>query len=146
LRSPEYSHAVTGYADPDAVTQITNGYSTTTYAYDNNGNLTSAGTSTFSWDYNSRMTQAATQGSTTTYAYDYAGNRVSQTVGSTTTIYPNKYYYDEWRDHLGDNDGLCTSAPMKSRRRSPSRTPSPRCWSRCNSPPPRRAATRPVLT
>jgi len=34
------------------------------------------------------MTQAVTQGSTTTYAYDYAGNRVSQTVGSTTTIYP----------------------------------------------------------
>jgi RHS repeat-associated protein len=29
---------------------------------------------------------------TSTYAYDYAGNRVSQTVGSITTIYPNKYY------------------------------------------------------
>ena len=38
------------------------------------------------------MTQAVTQGSTTTYAYDSAGNRVSQTVGSTSTIYPNKYY------------------------------------------------------
>jgi YD repeat-containing protein len=74
------------------VTQIANGASTTTLSYDNNGNLTSAGTSTFSWDYNNRMTQAATQGSTTTYAYDYAGNRVSQTVGSTTTIYPNKFY------------------------------------------------------
>lgn len=39
------------------------------------------------------MTQAVTQGSTSTYAYDFAGNRVSQTVGSTTTIYPNKYYF-----------------------------------------------------
>jgi RHS repeat-associated protein len=38
------------------------------------------------------MTQAVTQGSTSTYAYDYAGNRVSQVVGSSTTIYPNKYY------------------------------------------------------
>jgi hypothetical protein len=57
----------------------------------NNGNLTGAGTSTFSWDYNNRMTQAVT-GSTSTYAYDYNGNRVSQTVGSTTTIYPNKWY------------------------------------------------------
>jgi RHS repeat-associated protein len=38
------------------------------------------------------MTQAVTQGSTSTYAYDYAGNRVSQTVGSSTTIYPNKFY------------------------------------------------------
>jgi hypothetical protein len=65
---------------------------TTSLSYDNNGNLTASGTSTFSWDYNNRMTQAATQGSTSTYAYDYAGSRVSQTVGSTTTIYPNKFY------------------------------------------------------
>jgi YD repeat-containing protein len=63
-------------ADPDAVTQIANGVSTTTYSYDNNGNLTSAGTSTFSWDHNNRMTQAVTQGSTSTYSYDYAGRRM----------------------------------------------------------------------
>jgi RHS repeat-associated protein len=74
------------------VTQIANGSATTSLNYDNNGNLTSAGSSTFNWDYNNRMTQAVTQGSTTTYSYDFAGNRVSQTVGSTTTIYPNKYY------------------------------------------------------
>jgi RHS repeat-associated protein len=86
------TYAGTGYANPDAVTQIANGLSTTTYSYDNNGNLTSAGTSTFGWDYNNRMTQAVTQGSTSTYAYDYAGNRVSQVNGSSTTIYPNKYY------------------------------------------------------
>jgi RHS repeat-associated protein len=86
-----YTYAGTGYANPDAVTQIANGVSTTSLSYDNNGNLTSSGSSTFSWDYNIRMTQAVT-GSTSTYAYDYAGNRVSQTVGSTTTIYPNKFY------------------------------------------------------
>jgi RHS repeat-associated protein len=80
-------------ANPDAVTQIANGTATTTLSYDNNGNLTSAGTSTFNWDYNNRMTQAVTGGSaTSTYSYDYAGNRVSQVVGSTTTVYPNKYY------------------------------------------------------
>jgi RHS repeat-associated protein len=90
--SNKYTYGGTGYANPDAVTQIANGVSTTTLAYDNNGNLTSAGTSTFIWDYNNRMTQAVTQGSTSTYAYDYAGNRVSQTVGSNTTIYPNKFY------------------------------------------------------
>jgi len=33
-------YAGTGYASPDAVTQIANGLSTTTYTYDNNGNLT----------------------------------------------------------------------------------------------------------
>ena len=59
----EYIYAQTGYANPDAVTQIANGVSTTTYSYDSNGNLTSAGTSTFSWDYNNRMTQAVTQNS-----------------------------------------------------------------------------------
>ena len=32
-----YTYASTGYANPDAVTQIANGLSTTTYAYDNNG-------------------------------------------------------------------------------------------------------------
>src|SRR5450755_4119706 len=63
-------------ANPDAPTQIANGTATTTYGYDNNGNLTSAGTSTFSWDYNNRMTQAVTQGSTSTYSYDYAGRRM----------------------------------------------------------------------
>jgi hypothetical protein len=42
------------YASPDAVTQIANGLSSTTYAYDNNGNLISAGTGT----------------ATTTYTYD----------------------------------------------------------------------------
>src|SRR5450631_2277378 len=88
----KYSYAATGYANPDATTQIANGISTTTYGYDNNGNLTSAGTSTFSWDYNNRMTQAVTQGSTSTYSYDYAGNRVSQVAGSATTVYPNKYF------------------------------------------------------
>ena len=34
-----YTHAGTGYANPHAVTQIANGLSTTTYSYDNNGNL-----------------------------------------------------------------------------------------------------------
>jgi YD repeat-containing protein len=86
------TNSAMGDANPDAVIQIANGTATSSYAYDNDGNLTSAGSSTFSWDYNNRMTQAVTQNSTTTYSYDFAGNRVSQTVGSTTTIYPSKYY------------------------------------------------------
>ncbi len=40
-----------GYANPDAVTQIANGLSTTTYAYDNDGNLISAGTGTATTTY-----------------------------------------------------------------------------------------------
>ena len=38
-----YTYAGTGFANPHAVTSIGNGTATTTYAYDNNGNLTSAG-------------------------------------------------------------------------------------------------------
>jgi YD repeat-containing protein len=48
------------YADPDAVTQIANGLSTTTFTYDNNGNVT----------------QKTVDGTTTTYVYDYA-NRLT---------------------------------------------------------------------
>jgi hypothetical protein len=44
------------YANPDAVTQIANGLSTTTFTYDNNGNVS----------------QKTVDGTTTTYVYDYA--------------------------------------------------------------------------
>ena len=48
-----YSYAGTGYANPHAVTQIANGVSTTTYSYDQNGNLcqktTDGVTTTYMW-------------------------------------------------------------------------------------------------
>jgi hypothetical protein len=50
-----YTYAGTGYADPDAVTQIGNGVSTSTFSYDNNGNLT----------------QKTVDSTSTTYVYDY---------------------------------------------------------------------------
>jgi hypothetical protein len=48
-----YSYADTDYANPDAPTQIANGLSTTTFTYDNNGNVT----------------QKTVDGTTTTYVY-----------------------------------------------------------------------------
>jgi YD repeat-containing protein len=45
----KYTYAGTGYANPHAVTQIGNGTATSTFTYDNNGNLiqkTTDGTST----------------------------------------------------------------------------------------------------
>jgi YD repeat-containing protein len=51
-----YTYAGTDYANPHAVTQIANGLSTTTFTYDNNGNVT----------------QKTTDGTTTTYVWDYA--------------------------------------------------------------------------
>jgi YD repeat-containing protein len=53
-----YTYAQTGYANPDATTQIANSTATTTYGYDNNGNLTSAGTTTYAWNYRNRLTQS----------------------------------------------------------------------------------------
>ena len=49
-----YTYAGTNYANPHAVTQIANGQSTTTYSYDQNGNLsqktTDGVTTTYMWD------------------------------------------------------------------------------------------------
>ena len=70
---------------------------TTTYTYDNNGNVTAVGTTTaYAYDFQNRLTQSSagngTATTTTTYAYDPFGNRVSQTTGSSTTLYPSRYY------------------------------------------------------
>ena len=84
------------YADPDAVTQIANGISSTTYAYDNNGNLISAGTgaatTTYTYDYANRLIALFAGGATTSYSYDAFGTRVLQTGTTTTYIYPFKWY------------------------------------------------------
>jgi YD repeat-containing protein len=73
-----YAYAGTGYANPHAVTQIANGLSTTTYSYDKNGNLISAGnstaTTTYTYDYANRLTAIFAGGSTTTYGYDAFGS------------------------------------------------------------------------
>jgi RHS repeat-associated protein len=65
---------------------------TTTLSYDNNGNLTAEGSSTFSWDYRNQMTQSGNGLATSTYAYDQDGNRVKLTEGSVTTFFPNTLY------------------------------------------------------
>jgi YD repeat-containing protein len=56
-----YTYAETNYANPHAPTAFFKGTATTTYSYDNNGNLTGrtgAATSTYMWDYRNRMTSA----------------------------------------------------------------------------------------
>jgi RHS repeat-associated protein len=78
------------------LTQLSNGLSTTTYAYDNDGNVvqkTVDGTTTiYVWDYANRLIALGVGGATTTYGYDAFGTRVLQTGTSTTTIYPFKWY------------------------------------------------------
>jgi YD repeat-containing protein len=61
------------YANPDAVTQIANGLSTTTFTYDNNGNVVQktvdGTTTTYVYDYANRLTALGVLGATTTYAF-----------------------------------------------------------------------------
>ena len=84
-----YVYGGTGYANPHAVTDL----ASTTYAYDNNGNVTSAGSKLFSWNYRDRLTQVATGTATTTYGYDYSNENVWKKTGtSATTTYPSKYF------------------------------------------------------
>ena len=91
-----YPYAETGYANPHAVSQIANGQSTTTYAYDQNGNLvqktTDGVTTTYLWDYANRLIALGSGGATTTYGYDAFGSRVFQCTATTTTLYPFKRY------------------------------------------------------
>ena len=91
-----HSYSGTGYANPDAPTQIANGVSTTTFSYDNDGNLVQktvdGTTTTYVWDYANRLIALGSGGATTTYGYDAFGTRVLQTGTSTTTIYPFKWY------------------------------------------------------
>ncbi|MFA4873009.1 MAG: RHS repeat-associated core domain-containing protein [Patescibacteria group bacterium] len=63
-----------------------------TYAYDNNGNLTSDSTWTHSWNYANQLTQSQKTGSTVTYQYDHTGQRTKLVSGSVTTRYANKLY------------------------------------------------------
>jgi RHS repeat-associated protein len=103
LSALAYSYAGTSYANPDAVTLIGNGVSSTTHAYDSDGNLiqsilSSAGHSTttlYSWDYKNELTETdignGSATTSTTYGYDYLGNRVFQQTGSTTTLYPFRW-------------------------------------------------------
>lgn len=63
-----------------------------TLSYDANGNLTSDGTNTYTWNARNQLTQIS-QGGTVemSYAYDALGRRISKTVGSGT---PTQFLYD----------------------------------------------------
>ncbi len=66
----------------------------TSYAYDNNGNLTSKQSDTvletFTYDYENRLKAYVAPGQSASYAYNGQGQRISKTVNGTTT----SYYYD----------------------------------------------------
>ena len=89
-----YTYAETNYANPHAVTQVANGTATTTYAYDNSGNLLSASANNYTWDFRNRMTRSGGT-ATTTYGYDSGIQRMWKADGTATSTYPSRYFNKE---------------------------------------------------
>jgi RHS repeat-associated protein len=82
--------------NPHAVTKITPSTgSVVNYTYDNNGNLTTDGTWTHTWDYGNRLTGSSKTGVSVSYAYDHAGSRVKLVTPSKTTIVASPFYSKE---------------------------------------------------
>lgn len=73
---------------PHAVTAVGN----TTYAYDANGNMTTRGSQTLTWDAENRLVGVSDNGTTMSAVYDGDGNRVKKTEGSSTVLYVNRFY------------------------------------------------------
>ncbi|HRH22459.1 MAG TPA: SpvB/TcaC N-terminal domain-containing protein [Candidatus Paceibacterota bacterium] len=97
-----YLYSGSGYLNPHAPSEYFDGTASTTYTYDNNGNLTSSifssATTTYTWDFLNRLVSATTTGTTTAYTYDHTMARMSETVGSKVHHYPNKFYSAEYTD------------------------------------------------
>jgi RHS repeat-associated protein len=72
----------------------------TTYTYDDNGNTltkaTSSGTTTFGWDYESRLTSVTLPGTggTLAFKYDGLGRRVQKAFTQASTTSTTNYLYD----------------------------------------------------
>lgn len=74
-------------------TSVTTNYATTTYSYDNAGNLTGAGGNIYGYDHNNRMTSDTIGATSSWYYYDADGVRVQASEdGTTDRHYPNTLY------------------------------------------------------
>lgn len=76
------------YANSHAVTSVCG----KTYTYDRNGNVTSDGTWTNTWNWRNELTGSTNGTTTISYQYDHEGNRARKSSGSSVTAYPNTYY------------------------------------------------------
>lgn len=74
------------------MTEIADGLATTTYAYDNNGNVITAGEWEYGCDYRNRLISAGQGTATSSYAYDHTDQRIRNVTSSATTTYVNRLY------------------------------------------------------
>jgi len=79
--------AMAGPATYNADNQLTN-WNAVANTYDLNGNLTAAGTQTYTWNARDQLT--ATSGGTSSFIYDGLGRRIKKVVSGATT----KFLYD----------------------------------------------------
>jgi RHS repeat-associated protein len=71
----------------DQLTSYTTGGSTKTYGYTSDGQVSSRGSDSLTWDGRRRMTGGTFSGATVAYAFDAVGRIRSRTSGGTTTQY-----------------------------------------------------------
>lgn len=83
-----YTYTDDGYNNPHAVS----GVGSSTYTYDNNGNLTSGLGASYVWDFQNRLHGSIVGTTSSSYMYDHANARVSKIVAGVTTVYPNRYF------------------------------------------------------
>ena len=84
------SGGATSYGTPTNLDQLRNAPGGATIGYDTNGNLTSDGTYTYTYDNEGSgriVTVSGSRQGAVSYKYDPLGRRYSKTVGGTTTVY-----------------------------------------------------------
>lgn len=83
------------YDGADELTSTTSGGNTTNYGYDQNGQQTSQGTKTFTYNLAGQLTRVANGSNVLAdYTYDGNGNRLTKSANSATTT----YWWDEDND------------------------------------------------
>lgn len=83
-----YQYSEEGNVNPHAVTQV----ASTTYAYDQNGNLIQAGDASNSWDYRNRIASSTFGVELMDYLYDQENDRMKYVAGTTTVVTPMREY------------------------------------------------------
>jgi len=77
------AYGLATYDDANQVIKV----GATVYAYDNDGNQTTDGTTASTWNARGQLATTTRPGQTSTYAYDGLGRRIAKTAGGTTTGY-----------------------------------------------------------
>ncbi|MFA5074108.1 MAG: RHS repeat-associated core domain-containing protein, partial [Nitrospirota bacterium] len=72
---------------------------TNSYAYDENGNMTSGAGRTFTWNYDNKPASITKAGATTTFDYGANGERIKKQTGGSWKIYVGGMEKDQNGDH-----------------------------------------------